>query len=72
MEQCTTVRDGTCQVSAVIPGVITIKITTNLPIGRIAIYPHKAIYYSPLGLIPKAYILRVLGLIPYYKRLKTK
>jgi hypothetical protein len=34
-------------------GVITTKIASNLPIGRIAIYPPKAIYYSPLGLIPK-------------------
>jgi len=35
------------------PRVITIKIATNLPIGRIAIRPPKAIYYSPLGLVPK-------------------
>ena len=33
--------------------VITIKIATNLPIGRIAIYPPKAIYCSPVRLIPK-------------------
>ena len=35
------------------PGVITIKITTNLPISCIAIYLPKVICYSPLGLIPK-------------------
>jgi hypothetical protein len=35
------------------PGVITVKITTDLPIGYIAICPPEAIYYSPLGLIPK-------------------
>jgi hypothetical protein len=34
-------------------GVITVKIATDLPIGYIAIYPPKAIYYSPLGLMPK-------------------
>jgi hypothetical protein len=33
--------------------VITVKIATDLPISYIAIYPPKAIYYSPLGLIPK-------------------
>jgi hypothetical protein len=33
--------------------VITAKITTDLPIGCIAIYPPKVIYCSPLGLIPK-------------------
>ena len=35
------------------PGVITVKIITNLPIGYIAIYPLKVIYCSPLELIPK-------------------
>ena len=35
------------------PGVITVKIATDLPIGRITIYPPKAIYCSPLGLVPK-------------------
>ena len=34
-------------------GVITAKIATNLPIGRIAICPPKAICCSPLGLVPK-------------------
>ena len=34
-------------------GVITIKITSNLPIGYIAIYLPKVICYFPLGLIPK-------------------
>jgi hypothetical protein len=33
--------------------VITVKIATNLPIGRIAICPPKAICCFPLGLIPK-------------------
>ena len=35
------------------PGVITVKIITNLPIGRIAICLFKAICCFPLGLIPK-------------------
>jgi hypothetical protein len=35
------------------PGVITAKITTNLPISCIAICPLKAIYCSFLGLVPK-------------------
>ena len=34
-------------------GVITIKITSNLPISYITIYPPKAICYFPLRLIPK-------------------
>jgi hypothetical protein len=34
-------------------GVITVKIITNLPIGRIAICLPEVIYYSPLRLIPK-------------------
>jgi hypothetical protein len=34
-------------------GVITAKIATDLPISRIAICLLKAIYYSPLGLVPK-------------------
>jgi hypothetical protein len=34
-------------------GVITVKITTDLPISHIAIYPPEIIYYSPLGLMPK-------------------
>jgi len=29
------------------------KIAINLPISRIAIYPPKATYYSPLELVPK-------------------
>ena len=36
-------------------GVITIKITTNLPISHITIYLPKVICYSLLGLIPKLY-----------------
>jgi len=35
------------------PREITAKIATDLPIGRITICPPKAIYYSPLGLVPK-------------------
>ena len=35
------------------PGVITIKIITDLPIGRIAIYLPKVICCSPLGLVFK-------------------
>jgi hypothetical protein len=35
------------------PGVITAKIVTNLPINHIVIYLLKAIYCSPLGLVPK-------------------
>jgi hypothetical protein len=35
------------------PGVITAKITTNLPISCIAICLPKVIYYFLLGLIPK-------------------
>ena len=34
-------------------GVITVKITINLPISRIAIYPPKIICYFPLRLMPK-------------------
>ena len=34
-------------------GVITIKIATNLPIGRIAICPPEVIYCFLLGLVPK-------------------
>ena len=34
-------------------GVITIKITSNLPISRITICLPEVIYYSPLGLVPK-------------------
>jgi hypothetical protein len=34
-------------------GVITVKITTDLPIGCIAICPLKVIYCSPLRLVPK-------------------
>ena len=34
-------------------GVIIIKITFNLPIGRITIYLLKAICYSPLRFVPK-------------------
>jgi hypothetical protein len=33
--------------------VITVKITTDLPISYITIYLPKAIYYSLLGLMPK-------------------
>jgi Reverse transcriptase (RNA-dependent DNA polymerase) len=35
------------------PGVITTKIASDLPIGRIAICPPEAICCSPLGLVPK-------------------
>ena len=35
------------------PGVITTKIATDLPISYITICLPKAIYYSPLGLVPK-------------------
>ena len=34
-------------------GVITIKITTDLPIGHITIYPPEVICCSSLGLVPK-------------------
>jgi hypothetical protein len=50
-------------------GVITVKIATDLPIGCIAIYPPKVIYYFPLGLISKlnrtfCYIYNLFSLKP--------